>query len=124
MLHGISTWFTLFFIPVFPYENKYFLSCPVCSFGVKLDSAKFNELKPFAELNMSLVEGKITSEQYNLQLNSISVTNVIEAPQEAKKLTPKKVVGSLHCVNCGTKIITGANFCRNCGKQIPEKVLV
>ena len=31
------TWFTLFFIPVIPYESKSFLLCPVCSSGLELN---------------------------------------------------------------------------------------
>lgn len=29
----ISKWFTLFFIPIFPYDVKYFEMCPVCNRG-------------------------------------------------------------------------------------------
>ena len=38
----ISTWFTLFFIPVIPYSWKYFLACPICEYGVYLKPAQFN----------------------------------------------------------------------------------
>ena len=33
----ISTWFTLFFIPVFPYSIKYFKACPVCNVAELLE---------------------------------------------------------------------------------------
>jgi hypothetical protein len=29
-------WFTLFFIPLFPYSNQYWLICPICSWGFRL----------------------------------------------------------------------------------------
>ncbi|MBQ9123052.1 MAG: zinc ribbon domain-containing protein [Lachnospiraceae bacterium] len=29
-------WFTLFWIPIFPFSSKYFITCPICNFGSKL----------------------------------------------------------------------------------------
>ena len=29
-------WFTLFWIPIFPFSSKYYISCPICNFGSKL----------------------------------------------------------------------------------------
>jgi len=70
-LHKISTWFTLFFIPVFPYESKCLLICPVCNYGVELDGQKFNELKVIAENNSALIEGRITEEEYKNRVNQL-----------------------------------------------------
>lgn len=44
-----SVWFTLFFIPVFPYERDHFLLCPICQHGLKLTDAQFKTLKEAAE---------------------------------------------------------------------------
>ena len=32
----VMRWFTLFWIPIFPFSIKYFLSCPVCNNGWQL----------------------------------------------------------------------------------------
>ena len=40
----IRRWFTLFFIPVIPYESRYVAMCPVCSHGVDLDRGKASHL--------------------------------------------------------------------------------
>ena len=29
----VRTWFTLFFIPVFPYKTQRFAMCPICKYG-------------------------------------------------------------------------------------------
>ncbi|MBQ7359050.1 MAG: zinc ribbon domain-containing protein [Lachnospiraceae bacterium] len=29
-------WFTLFWIPIFPFSSKYYITCPICNFGSKL----------------------------------------------------------------------------------------
>lgn len=38
----VAKWFTLFWIPIFPYSFKYFLACPICNFGRQMakDEAK------------------------------------------------------------------------------------
>lgn len=37
-LTNVWTWFTLFFIPLFPVWKKKVLLCPNCGYGVKLNS--------------------------------------------------------------------------------------
>lgn len=44
-LQKVTTWFTLFFIPVIPYEVLYLLVCPVCRYCVQLEKAEFEEYK-------------------------------------------------------------------------------
>jgi len=71
ILTRIMTWFTLFFVPVFPYSIKYFLSCPICKFGLTLDQQQTQQLKPIAETNQLLVEGKITEADYQARINQL-----------------------------------------------------
>ncbi|MEA5018658.1 MAG: zinc ribbon domain-containing protein [Erysipelotrichaceae bacterium] len=33
----LTSWFTLFFIPIIPYKREYFIACPICEFGHKID---------------------------------------------------------------------------------------
>lgn len=44
-LHKISHWFSLFFIPLIPFKNEYWKSCPICRQGVKLNYDKYFELE-------------------------------------------------------------------------------
>ena len=30
----IQHWFTLFFLPIFPYSTKHYLKCPICDIGI------------------------------------------------------------------------------------------
>lgn len=30
------TWFTLFWIPIFPVSSKYFITCPICNYGAQI----------------------------------------------------------------------------------------
>jgi len=40
----ITTWATLFFIPVIPYETKYYLSCPNCERGYEIEEEEADKL--------------------------------------------------------------------------------
>lgn len=72
-LYKQSTWFTLFFIPVFPYKSEYYFLCPICSQGLMLDN--YNEieyLQAIAETNTKLLNGQINEEEYSKELKVIS----------------------------------------------------
>ena len=32
----VTGWFTLFFIPIFPFKVNYFLMCSICNYGNKI----------------------------------------------------------------------------------------
>jgi uncharacterized protein YbaR (Trm112 family) len=59
----ISTWFTLFFIPVFPYENNRLIMCPVCKEGLKIDADTYTIYKSIAEINIEFSEKRITESE-------------------------------------------------------------
>ncbi len=61
-------WFTLFFIPVFPYESDHYLLCRICTQGFKLSS---DEIQKYIELNgltRSLMAEEMTPEEYGSQV--------------------------------------------------------
>jgi hypothetical protein len=118
----VMTWVTLFFIPVIPYETKYFLSCPVCKYGITLDNEQLEKLKPIAETNKLLVEGQITQEDYVnrlKELNSASV-NQVEVEAKEEKVLPENIPELHFCSACGQKVSKKAKFCRHCGNSIKE----
>jgi uncharacterized protein YbaR (Trm112 family) len=119
------TWFTLFFIPVVPYSIKYFLSCPVCKYGFVLDQEKVSKIKPLAEINQLLIDGKITNEEHQIKLNQLMAgsESTIETKQQLepeKKLIAEKTNqnGVLYCNGCGIKLEEDSKFCSKCGKKI------
>lgn len=40
----ITTWFDLFFVPVFPIQKQYLLACPICSYRYTQNQDQFSEL--------------------------------------------------------------------------------
>lgn len=57
-------WFTLFFIPVIPYESKYYLLCEVCSKGIELQGQQIDKTKQLNQDTMDFLKGIIIEEQY------------------------------------------------------------
>lgn len=123
VLTRIMTWFTLFFIPVFPYSIKYFLSCPICQYGLTLDNEQTEKIKPLAQANQLLIDGKITEAEYKTQMNQLG--GGTSTPVEAD-VVEQKELGSGNddinfCSECGTKATKEIKFCENCGVKIFEK---
>jgi len=67
-----SEWFTLFFIPIFPYETKYYLECPICrnAFEIK-EKNIIKKLKEIAELIDEFDNEEITKKELNTQYKKL-----------------------------------------------------
>ena len=57
-------WFTLFFIPVIPYESGHLMICPVCGHGMELDKAQQQAAGEMTALNKQFGEGQISEGEY------------------------------------------------------------
>lgn len=123
VLTRITTWFTLFFIPVIPYSIKYFLSCPVCQYGLTLDSKQIEEIKPLAETNQLLIDGKITPEEHQVRLNRPH--NGSPEPVQAEVVEVKELTSAdknlSYCGSCGASVTKDLKFCGNCGTTVASK---
>ncbi len=69
-----STYFTIFFIPIFSYEINYRYLCSYCRSGIQLDKQTFEIFKTIAEANMSFHEGTLT-EQVRIKIISDLYSN-------------------------------------------------
>lgn len=117
------TWFTLFFIPIFPYSIKYFLSCPICQYGLTLSSDQIKQTKPIAEVNQLLLDGKITKDEYQTKLNQISYDSSehIESGVVKTKTLSDNKENLNFCSECGDKVTKEIKFCGNCGVEVVKK---
>lgn len=120
VLTKFMDWLTLFFIPVFPYSTKYFLSCPICQYGLALKSEQTEKIKPLAEANQLLIDGKITEAEHKTRINQLGSGSATRV--EAETVEPKALVGgddeTKFCSECGTKLMKEMKFCGNCGAKI------
>jgi len=115
------TWFTLFFIPVIPYSFKFFLSCPVCRYGFDLNREQVNSIRPLAEVNQLLVDGKITKDEYQTRVDTLNRAELDSSNQN--EITTNEVIldnntDLIYCGNCGSKITKELKFCGNCGVKV------
>jgi len=122
-LISISTWFTLFFIPVFPYSAQRFLNCPICAYGLQLEDKQFNEIKPLAESNKLLINGEITEKEYQIRLGQLSNQNKneIEMPKQTESVENLVEIEESeisYCRKCGNKLDGDNKFCSKCGEKI------
>jgi len=71
VLKRIRRWFTLFFIPIFPYESTHALMCPICGVGRELSGVELKRAKLFAETNAAYQSGTLREEEYSARLGAI-----------------------------------------------------
>lgn len=63
-LVSYKTWFTLFFIPVIPYESKHLLLCEICSQGLELKGDQINKAKKLNNSAGLFIEKRISESEY------------------------------------------------------------
>lgn len=51
-------WFTLFWIPIFPFSSEYYICCPICNFGQKISKEEAEK-----QLAMTSQEQSVTQSQ-------------------------------------------------------------
>lgn len=68
LLVHLRVWFTLFFIPVIPYESRYYLLCEICSQGIELKGSQIDKAKQLNQSTASFLNHEITQEQYKIAL--------------------------------------------------------
>ncbi|MBI3928565.1 MAG: zinc-ribbon domain-containing protein [Armatimonadetes bacterium] len=56
-LREISTWFTLFFIPLFPYGREHLLVCPICRLSAAVPADEVEPLTRQAQANLEQLRG-------------------------------------------------------------------
>jgi len=67
-LSHLRVWLTLFFIPVIPYESRYYLLCEICSQGVELIGSQIDKAKQLNQATTSFLNNEITQEQYKMAI--------------------------------------------------------
>lgn len=65
-------WATLFFIPIFPYETKSYLECPLCRNAFELENEdNIDKLKEIAELIKKFDNEEVTKKELTKQYKII-----------------------------------------------------
>lgn len=116
----ITEWFTLFFIPIIPYQRKYLLICPVCEKGIYLEWSRINELLKLAEMNTNLKNNVIIQDSDDQKLISPKkiYAEYIEEDIEEVNTENKSERKKIYCGYCGQINNDLNNFCLDCGKKL------
>lgn len=115
-LQRISVWFTLFFIPIFPYKWYHFLYCPTCNYWFKLSYDEAAKMIPLAELNSDLVDGRITHQEYQDWLKHLSGEDEKANEEIPRSITNNKEFKS--CPLCWKEVKKIAKKCKHCKEWI------
>lgn len=93
-LQKLSTWFTIFFVPIMPYRINYLLVCPICKNYEEIDSSEFLnfmesiKMQNEAESQMASSDGYVTEDgaiyRTETQLNFIKQMKEIEMEKEKR----------------------------------------
>lgn len=70
-LERVSTYFTLFFIPIFPHETDYLYRCSTCDYGIGLTKSQFNDYKSIADINTASSKQLITDAEKAEKLEKV-----------------------------------------------------
>jgi DNA-directed RNA polymerase subunit RPC12/RpoP len=95
-----SRWFTLFFIPIFPFSRSYLRQCAVCGY--------MEELRR---------EDALSEKHPTIQMDTCARCGAKIAPEAIQR-------GDAHCVLCGHPLPQkpqDANACPYCGARIPAE---
>jgi hypothetical protein len=67
-----TQWFTIFFIPVFPYRTETILICPLCKLGERVGQKKFAHLRRLVEVHKAWLEGRITDSEHEFKVQQLT----------------------------------------------------
>jgi hypothetical protein len=90
-LHLLSyrTWFTLFFIPVIPYESRTLLICPICSAGIMLEGDSIDRYKRMNLAAQAFFAGEIKEGDYLTVANMAEIGDSRRIPPGADMREPE-----------------------------------
>jgi len=83
-LFSYRTWFTLFFIPLIPYESRTLLICPVCSAGIMLAGDSIDRHKQLNLAARAFLAGEIEEEDYLAMAKETGIGDSRRIPTGAK----------------------------------------
>jgi hypothetical protein len=70
--YSVTKWFRLYFIPLIPYDTKYFLVCPTCMASKQLDKASRAQVIRLVATTSAMQAGQLSQERYAEQIQGIT----------------------------------------------------
>ena len=119
--HKRERWFTLFFIPVFPYESKYLFICPTCSRGVELKGDHLDHARRLNSTAQDYFAGKTSEADFKatigLATESVPLLTVQADIDSSHDVTDSRPV--TYCPSCAFQSFNAvATHCPSCKRLL------
>lgn len=72
-LVSVTKWFTLFFIPVIPYQSQNLLLCNICQNGYELNKEQFEKAKQMAQYTSEFKNDTMDIDTYKKYLDENNI---------------------------------------------------
>ena len=125
--YKITKWFTLFFIPIIPYNNKHYLVCPICNHGTVINDESFSKLRRNEHIVFPLIENKELTKPSTIYCPYCKASidkNIATCPSCNHKINDVFKVTEYSCTECGKDVPENSLYCWNCGtalNEVPDK---
>ena len=117
-----KTWFTLFFIPVIPYDTLWALRCPQCEALIELPSHMVTEARELNAATSRFEDQQISKEEYDAKVSSLE--RAFNLARELKEQDERS------CPSCGSKYRlsdyradTPEILCAACNTKLPTDAI-
>ena len=98
-LLSVEKYFTLFFIPIIPTGNEYYIICECCHHQEILNKKDFTNYKIKSEIEIAFLENRITNDEREIKI--IEINKIIEQDKEQRR--NKALEGSKEWIDLASK---------------------
>jgi zinc-ribbon family len=67
---SVTKWFSLFFIPLIPYQTSHLLLCPVCTRGMRLERGQVEQAKQLVASSAAFSSGSMSHDDYEREVQA------------------------------------------------------
>lgn len=103
----LYSYFSLFFIPIIPTDENYFIQCRHCGYAVQIFDNNVTKAKDMLETIKNFRKGKITEEEFTKKLKSVKFYEGIDNPND-----------KWECPHCKYKNLNTTYVCRSCNRSL------
>ncbi len=84
-LNTVTSYITVYMIPILPTDIKYLYFCPICKHGIILEASKINTYKKIARINTEFKRNKISETEKTQKLTQVYNSEKIEEEKILKE---------------------------------------
>ena len=114
-LHERKSWFTIFFVPLFPYQSMHFFACPICSRGIRLVGEPLDHARRLNAAASAYTAGTISEAEFKAILGSAGPGGQLLLAQSIAASQGPDATPVARCPDCGFNSFNGnLKVCPEC----------